>query len=55
MSDSIISSNLGGNKAEDDGTEEEHKARQQYRVIKKDLLFRVNFQQNNNKYRHGED
>ena len=29
--------------------------REQYRVIKKDLLFRVNFQQNNNKFRHGEN
>lgn len=29
--------------------------REQYRVVKKDLLFKVNFQQSNSKYHHGEN
>ena len=40
---------------DDEPIEESKAGREQYRVVKKDLLFKVNFQQNNNKYRHGEN
>ena len=35
--------------------DEESPIREQYRVVKKDLLFKVNFQQSNRKYAHGEN
>ena len=37
------------------GEEDGRQMREQYRVIKKDLLFKVNFQQSNRKYQHGEN
>ena len=35
--------------------EKQQPIREQYRVLKKDLLFKVNFQQSNRKYAHGEN
>ena len=35
--------------------EDDRPMREQYRVIKKDLLFKVNFMQSNRKFQHGEN
>lgn len=37
------------------GVDGEEFVREQYRVVKKDLLFKVNFQQSNRKYAYGEN